>query len=359
MKRIGIVLSILSLTFALHAQDAKPIISFEKKIHDFGPIQENKGAVSYTFQFTNTGKQPLVIHNVNASCGCTTPDWTRTPIQPGGKGTVKATFDPRNRPGNFNKSITITSNASNATEILRITGNVAPHEQTMEDIYPSDLGLIRAKSSHLPFTRVEPNSKKEASLEFINVSDKAVTLSFTRVPPHISISSVPATVAPGKEGNIVAVFDASKLDDWGFVSNQVYLSINGEEVKDKRLSLSATIEEDYSSLTPAQLAAAPDIQFSETNFDFGNVKQGITVEHIFKVTNKGKSDLILRKVRSSCGCTVSKPEKDVIKPGETVNIPVTFNTRGRNGRQNQSVTVYSNDPQKSTSLLRISATVAP
>lgn len=355
MKKIGVLLSFLSLAFTLAAQ--KPEMSFEKKLHDFGNVNEADGPVSYVFEFVNKGKQPLVIHNVVASCGCTTPEWTRTPIQPGGKGSIKATFDPRNRPGNFNKSITITSNASTPTEILRIVGNVVPRPKGIEDIYPRDMGLIRAKSSHLSFTRIEPGTRKETRLEFINTSDKPVTLAFEKVPSHITIKTDPATVAPGKEGEIVAVFDASKIDDWGFVSYQVNVTINGQKPQDNRISVSATIEEDYSNLSSDELAKAPDIQLSEPNYDFGTVKQGTTVEHVFKITNKGKSDLILHKVRSSCGCTVSQPAKKIVKPGETIDLPVSFNTHGRNGRQNQSVTIYSNDPKKSTSLLRISATV--
>jgi hypothetical protein len=357
MKNLVSILILLSLVGTINAQNAKPSLQFEKKIHDFGSVKENGGVVAYTFEFTNNGAQPLVIHNVRASCGCTTPEWTRTPIQPGAKGTLKATFDPRNRPGNFNKSITVTSNAENASEILRIIGRVEEKPRTVADNYPRDLGDIRMKSSHLSFTRVEPNTKKEATLGIVNVSDKPATVTFSRVPAHITIAAKPATLAPGAEGQIVATYDASKVTDWGFVTDQVYIAVNGEQPKDSRLSVSATIEEDYSSYTPEQLATAPDIQFRETSFDFGEVKQGEKVEHTFRVSNEGKSPLVLRKVRTSCGCTASKPDKEVIQPGESANIPVSFNTRGRNGRQNQSITVYSNDPKKSTMLLRISATV--
>jgi hypothetical protein len=357
MRHIGSILIMLGLALALNAQNAKPSMQFEKKIHDFGNVKEDGGVVEYTFVISNTGSQPLVIHNVNSSCGCTIPEWTRTPIQPGGKGALKAIFDPRGRPGNFNKSITVTSNASNPSEIIRIIGRVDEKARTVADDFPRDLGDIRLKSSHLSFTRVEPNKQKEATLDIINVSDKPATITFSRVPAHITIAVKPATLAPGAEGKIVAIYDASKVSDWGFLTDQVYLEVNGAQPKDSRLSVSATIEEDYTSFTPEQLASAPDIQFRETSHDFGEVKQGEEVTHTFKVNNTGKSNLVLRKVRTSCGCTASKPDKEVIKPGESANIPVSFNTRGRNGRQNQSITVYSNDPKKSTMLLRITASV--
>jgi hypothetical protein len=134
--------------------------------------------------------------------------------------------------------------------------------------------------------------------------------------------------------------------------------VNGVQNNENRLSVSATIEEDYTKLTSEEIANAPDIQLSETSYDFGDIKAGDKVQHTFVVTNKGKAPLVLRKVRSSCGCTVSQPDKTNIISGESANISVTFDSKGRSGRQNQSITVYSNDPKKSTMLLRISANIA-
>ncbi len=358
MKKIAFLFIGFGFFIGLSAQNAKPVLTFEEKIHDFGEVKEDGGAVYYVFEFTNKGTQPLVIHNVQTSCGCTSPEWTRTPIQAGGKGTLKATFDPRNRPGNFNKSITITSNAQQPTETLRIVGKVLPKAQTMEDLYPRQMGDIRLKSSHLSFTRVEPGTKKTETLELINISKEPVTVSFSRLPVHLELKMEPATIKPGGKGTIVAVFDASKKNDWGFVVDQVFIQVNGVQNNENRLSVSATIEEDYTKLSSEQVANAPDIQFSETSFDFKEIKSGDIVNHTFKVTNNGKTPLVLRKVKSSCGCTVSQPDKTNIVPGDTANITVTYNSRGRNGRQNQSITVYSNDPKKSTMLLRISATIA-
>lgn len=357
MKQLTIVLLLFTLLPWGSAQTASPALKFNEKIHDFGDIKEDGGPVAYTFEFTNTGQQPVVIHNVRASCGCTTPEWTRQPVLSGQKGMVKATFDPRNRPGNFNKSITISSNAANSTEVLRIVGNVLPRKKTIEDIYPRQMGDIRLKSSHLSFTRVTPGSKKNESMEIINTSSEPATITFNQVPKHVTVQVVPATLKPGEKGTIKAAFDASKIDDWGFVVDQLYMAVNGKQLKDGRLSISATIEEDFSSWTEEQLANAADIQFGETSYDFGEIKSGDVVSHTFVVTNKGKSNLILRKVRASCGCTATQPDKEIIAPGETANIKATFNSRGRTGRQNKSITVYSNDPKKSTMLLRLSSTV--
>jgi hypothetical protein len=102
-------------------------IKFEKETHDFGAIPQGTPA-TYEFSFKNTGKSPLIITNASASCGCTTPDWTREPIKPGKTGTVKATYNAAS-PGSFTKSVTVVSNAKNSTVILYLKGDVKPAEQ--------------------------------------------------------------------------------------------------------------------------------------------------------------------------------------------------------------------------------------
>jgi len=341
----------------VQAQNGKPVIEFEKKIHDFGEIQEDGGTVTYSFNFTNKGGQPLIVHNVRASCGCTSPEWTRQPVQPGKGGFIKATFDPRNRPGNFNKSIVVTTNATEPSTVLRITGKVLAREKTIEDIYPREMGDIRLKTSHLSVTRIAPDEVKTEELEVVNTSENPVNVEFERVPGHIDIKMEPETLNPGQEGRIVAVYDASKKDDWGFVVDQVYLKMNGQSNRQNRLSVSATIEEDYSKWSSQEMQNAPVIEIDDRVFDFGELKQGEKVSHPFVITNTGKSNLILRKIRASCGCTAIEPDKTVIAPGESTRVVAEFNSRGMSGRQNKSVTIYSNDPKKSTMLLRLSGTV--
>ncbi len=357
MNKLLLSLAFLTIGICAGAQQTKPAISFDEEIHDFGEIKEDGGTVTHSFSFTNTGGQPLIVHNVRASCGCTSPDWTRQPIQAGKKGFIKATFDPRNRPGNFNKSIIVTTNGTEPTKVLRITGKVLPKEKTIEDIYPREMGPIRLKTSHLSLTRIAPKEVKTEELEFINTSDSEVTIDFEAVPAHLHINVEPEVVAPGKKGVISAVYDAGVKNDWGFVVDQVYLKINGKSDRANRLSVSATIEEDYAAWTDEQIANAPVINIDNRVFDFGEIKQGEKVTHSFVITNSGKSNLILRKVRASCGCTAIQPDKNIIEPGESTNVVAEFNSRGMSGRQNKSVTIYSNDPKKSTMLLRLTGTV--
>ena len=127
-KKIFIMLMCLVATCAAVAQDAQevPQITFKESSHDFGNIQESKGPVSYTFEFTNTGNKPLIIVDVAASCGCTKPEYSGKPIKPGKKGKIKVTYSPYGRPGAFRKTIKVKTNATNRRTTLTITGVVIP-----------------------------------------------------------------------------------------------------------------------------------------------------------------------------------------------------------------------------------------
>jgi len=116
MKQLLMTLLVLGLgVMGVNAQGNKnaPVFKFDKgTVHDFGTLDEGPQATHF-FEFTNAGKEPLIIQSVTASCGCTTPDWPKQPILPGKKGKIKVMYNTQGRVGPFNKEIYILSNAQN------------------------------------------------------------------------------------------------------------------------------------------------------------------------------------------------------------------------------------------------------
>jgi len=101
-----------------------PQISFDKETHDYGDIYMH-GDGNCVFTFTNTGNEPLLLTNVRAGCGCTVPQWTREPVLPGETGEIKVRYTTLNRAHSINRSIVVTSNATNKpSQVLRLTGKV-------------------------------------------------------------------------------------------------------------------------------------------------------------------------------------------------------------------------------------------
>lgn len=124
------MLMMLVLGIGLAAAQGKADIKFDKTTHDFGTFSEENPVVTHIFTFTNVGDGPLVIHQAVASCGCTVPEYTQEPVQPGKTGTIKVTYNGRGRyPGHFKKSITLRTNGK--TEMLRlfIEGNMTVKEE--------------------------------------------------------------------------------------------------------------------------------------------------------------------------------------------------------------------------------------
>ncbi len=126
MKRISIVFLLSFVMSGFLFAQSKPEVKFNKNVHDYGSVKEEVEVALSEFEFTNTGKTPVVIQRVITSCGCTTPSYTREPVLPGKKGKVKVAYNTIHRPGTFRKSVRVYTNVPDTVYTLTIKGNVIP-----------------------------------------------------------------------------------------------------------------------------------------------------------------------------------------------------------------------------------------
>ncbi|MCG8410863.1 MAG: DUF1573 domain-containing protein [Bacteroidales bacterium] len=354
MKKI--ILSIISISLIVNfvcAQQKGAFISFDKTVHDFGKVKEDGGRVEYKFEYTNTGSAPLIITNVRASCGCTSPTWTQQPVMPGQKGFVTTMFNPIRRPGMFNKSITVETNSQKSRNVLRITGEVIPRVKTVNDYYPKTIGNLRLETNHFAFVKVYNNQIKKDTLKIFNSSDSKMTISFENVPSYLTLKTSKSVLNPKEKAFIVGEYDGNKVNDWGFITSRVKVKVNNQQVQGGTITISAKIEEDFSNLTEKEIKNAPKIVFDNRTFNFGKRPAKQKIDHEFKFKNEGKRDLVIRKIRATCGCTTADPSKKILKPGESSSFKVTFNPGSRKGRQRKSLYVICNDPKNSNVRLMI------
>ncbi|GAB4280395.1 MAG: hypothetical protein Kow0068_04620 [Marinilabiliales bacterium] len=106
------------------SSDNGPVISWENDVYDFGKIKKDK-PVTCVFKFRNDGLKPLIITNVESSCGCTVPEYPKKPVKPMSTGEIKATYDAK-KLGTFSKSVTVSTNASEKPKVLILKGEVIP-----------------------------------------------------------------------------------------------------------------------------------------------------------------------------------------------------------------------------------------
>lgn len=127
MKKLGLLVSLLVFVFAFqaNAQESSAAITFKEKSIDFGDITQGD-KVSHTFQFTNTGKAPLIISNVAVTCGCTATNWPKEPVAPGKTSEISVSFNSAGKMGAQNSVIRVYSNASEPIEKISLISNVLP-----------------------------------------------------------------------------------------------------------------------------------------------------------------------------------------------------------------------------------------
>ena len=100
----------------------------------------------------------------------------------------------------------------------------------------------------------------------------------------------------------------------------------------------------FTQFSPANtvVTGKPQITFDHLEHNFGTIKKGEKVTHVFSFTNTGDADLLIKNVKTTCGCTVGDYNKEPIKPGETDEIKVTFNSNGKHGRIGKLIDVHTN-----------------
>jgi len=356
MKRfIFIVIFALNSAFIF----AQPAMKLSSPEHDFGKFKEEAGRQKFDFIVQNTGNQPLVIQNIVASCGCTTPEWTKNPIPPNGSGKITAIYDPENRPGQFSKTLSVYTNSKPAVSVLVIKGEVIPREKTVEEIFTFPVGPVRFESNHLAFTNIKKTENKIRTMQVINTSDQPAKIEFDNVPQHLSLKATPQTLKPGQKGIIEGTYDATKTDSWGYTTNIVRLKINCVEDQKVYYAVSANLVEDFSGLSKEDLANAPVFNIESKTLNLGKIAGSSSNDVEFKFANTGKSDLIIRHIKASCGCTAIQQgiEGKGIKPGETGSIKAVFNSGGYKGRTTKAIYVYTNDPKNSEIVLMVNADV--
>jgi len=128
MKKLTILFVLFAFAFVFHAnaqETSGATITFKEKSIDFGDITQGD-KVSHTFVITNSGKTPLIISNVAATCGCTVPSWPKEPIAPGMSAEIKVSFNSAGKMGKQNSVVRIYSNASEPIEKISLISNVLP-----------------------------------------------------------------------------------------------------------------------------------------------------------------------------------------------------------------------------------------
>ncbi len=358
MKLKKLITILCCMILALQAlADGKA--KFDVDTHDFGTIKESDGDVTFIFTFTNEGDSPLLVTRAQASCGCTSPDYTRKPVRPGEKGEIKVTYHAKGRPGPFDKSVYVYTNSKSQEKVmLTITGNVISTSGPIDTYTEKMGGGLRVKTTSINFFDVYPTrAHRTRTLMCYNEGDEPMRVTFRNTPKHVAIACEPEVIMPKSEGKVLITYLADKVKDWGPRKDQLEIFVKGKEtqMKGNQITLIADIWEDFSNISKKERDNAAEVEVSNTLVNFGKGEKARTQE--LTIRNTGKEKLVIRKILNE------KPEafrteltETVVKPGQTATLRITFDPNKCEQKSiSHNVTIITNDPSNSRVIVSLQA----
>lgn len=196
----------LSVSVA-YGQSVNGSVSFDDKIHDFGPVEETGGKVTHRFTFTNVGRDTVTMLRARAGCSCVHAEVSKRPVYPGQKGYVDVTFDPDYRPGHFSKEIAVFS-AGNKYNRIWVKGDVIPGKHPVTEACPYDFGEgLYMNYKVLNFGALEPWGTVSMPVRIGNDTDTPINVAFKVENPSAELTViVPAPCEIGARDQIEVRF---------------------------------------------------------------------------------------------------------------------------------------------------------
>ncbi|NDV56512.1 DUF1573 domain-containing protein [Bacteroides sp. 519] len=346
MKRILFSMFILATIFTNAWSQAR--LTSNKETHSFGQIEWKK-PVTVEYVITNTGDAPLVLSNITTSCACAVADWTQTPIAPGGKGFVKATFDAKAL-GRFHKSIGIYSNAPTNLVYLHFTGEVVRNPVVnLSEFYSHTIGQILIDNTELEFPDTYLGKNPTQTIYIANQSDRPYEPVLMHLPSYLEAKSEPNVLQKGERGKITVTLLTDRLPDLGLTQTSVYLArFAGDKVgEENEIPVSVVLLPDLTSVNPPEKADLPVIDLSETTVNLHQkLEKKSKVTHNITITNKGGTALEISKLQVFNPAVGVDLKKNVLQPGEKTRLRISVDQQLLNKKRHPRILMITNDPKK-------------
>ncbi len=279
--------------------------------------------VTATFELRNKSLRRLVISDVHPGCNCTSVEYPRE-VGVGDKFTIKMTYD-ASQLGHFYKEAMVVSNGTKSPLYLSMKGIVLKEAQTYTGSYPFTMGNLLLDKDELEWDDVNRGDTPVQEIHVMNNSSEALTPRLLHLPSYLSATYAPETLQPGHSGTITVSLESEKLHGYGLTQSQVFMAQKlGEKVKaDRAIDLSVILLPDLKEFEGPSHDMAPQLQISDTDFDFtdfgGKSKKNAEV----MLANTGKSTLRISSMQMfTSGLKVTLGERE-LAPGQTTTLKIT------------------------------------
>ncbi|NVN95829.1 MAG: DUF1573 domain-containing protein [Bacteroidetes bacterium] len=349
------------LTFiysVLHISAQESNLKFKGATVYLGTIEENKLPLTVTFPYVNNSKTGIKIINIKTSNDCKITNWDKQKqIQSNISGFISIIYNNKNI-GVFNEKVIVKTNEINTKEIiLNFGGEIVPRKKTQADYYAFKNGALSFIKNTLNFGEIKNTQKKTDTLYITNNSKKTITLETSALnPAFANIQFSNTEIKPSALEKIIVTYNAGLRNAFGKTKDTISIQTNDEENPLKEIYLTADIFEDFSKIRPEKLKLAPEAYLINTTYDFRYAKKGSDVKALFNIKNKGKTQLVIRKVDLSCDC-IKVNFADKIRFDRDSPIEVIMNTKYLKGNIHETVTLITNDPKNARIVLHLTGLV--
>ena len=390
MKNTARILPVLAAALMLASFTATAqstfdnVVSVDKVVHDFGDIFTDQGKVNCTFTFTNISSQPILLLSAVSSCGCTTTEWTREPIQPGKTGTVKAVFDNNDGPHPFDKTVTVYVSEMKKPVVLHLRGTAHENVKPLNETYTLHIGNMGIKNLEIKAGNISQRETRSGTVAIANIGKTPMKLEFKNVSEGLSLEIFPNPIPARSVATLTFTIKASR-ERWGknwyyatpVIDGRVYPAVGklpaAEQAEgdtnyftqpNPRLAIGkseigfwAVTKENFSSLTQEYKNNMANPTFTNSTVNFGKLTAGEKTTVTFEYTNKGKMDSEFFKLDADCR-GVKVLEMDKTAPGKKGKIVVELDTKGMpKGDNIIALTLITNSALRPVISLQIAGTI--
>ncbi|MDR7131922.1 hypothetical protein J2X69_004288 [Algoriphagus sp. 4150] len=325
---------------------------------DLGTVLEEQGSQMAEFQFTHTQDSLFFIEKVWTDCGCTTVDYTKDTLVVGESGSLLVSFDPSSSAGYFSRMIVVKGNLLGAQDTLYIEGNAIPRASDPEGTYRTRKGDLGFRLSKINVGEVLTNEPKLKQVEVYNFGEKIFhkdSLMYTG-PEYIRVNQLSDVILPNDRGLLQVFYDGNMKGDLGYFEDKI--SLNWQDSTTYiDLDVLADVFEYYAPFSKENLNLVPQLVIGTKEIDLKTIKAStIQVEYVV-LSNRGKQVLEIKKIQGNCECLKLELPKTSLDPGESIELKVVFDPKGRQGIDQRNIYIFSNDPLNPVQLFLLKSRV--
>ncbi|MBD5358936.1 MAG: DUF1573 domain-containing protein [Bacteroides sp.] len=293
-------------------------IEWLNKHYDYGAFKEAEGPRKGSVQFVNKGDEAIFINRVRPGCGCTEANYPHDLILPGDTATISFTYNPKGRPGSFDKSIKVYVGKENELHVVKISGTVIGAPSTLEFGYPKEAGLLRLESFAVKTGELKKGSSRHLFINAYNQSSDTITPSWVGEEKGIKVELTPSSIPPGDVATFSFYVNTKEEERMGPVNYKVHVTSDryNPGQGDCEIEIGTIIVPDTQSLSVEEIEGGPRAYLLPEFVDLGETEVAGKMTFMFDILNDGQKDLEVLRVYSADKNIEIKNKPKKIKSGK-------------------------------------------